>query len=388
MTASATSGVHGEGRRDPVGAREPHRRDDLPVRLIAPAYTIGVSDGQLNGTDRMRYSLIGRELVNDRTDAHLRRERMARASSRSSRATSRRSARVAALLEHNVPAVILSDGSVHPGDDPATGERLDSSRVPGRGRPRRRGPHARRAARVPGPGQLRGHVHVQHDADVHRRARPGAAAHDRAGLRRPAPHRASSPPSSSTCLVTMTREGLRPRDIVTPASPAQRGHGGDGHGRLDQRRAARRRDRARRGPRLLGGRDEPGRVQRAVAPAARRRQHAAVRGLFDGRHRREWAASPCVVKRAARRRLPRRDHPYVHGRDPRRAGAAARPAGARRRGRLPRARRRSSRRAACASCAATSRPRAARSSRSPASRAASWTGASPAGPACSTASER
>ena len=32
--------------------------DDLPVRLIAPAFTLGVSDGQLNGTDRMRYSLI------------------------------------------------------------------------------------------------------------------------------------------------------------------------------------------------------------------------------------------------------------------------------------------------------------------------------------------
>src|SRR5205085_11719971 len=48
------------------------RRDDLAVRLIAPAFTLGVSDGQLNGTDRMRYSLIGRELVNDATDVHLR----------------------------------------------------------------------------------------------------------------------------------------------------------------------------------------------------------------------------------------------------------------------------------------------------------------------------
>src|SRR5215510_12539631 len=47
------------------------RKDDLPVRLIAPAYTLGVSDGQLNGTDRMRYSLIGRELTNDSIDAHL-----------------------------------------------------------------------------------------------------------------------------------------------------------------------------------------------------------------------------------------------------------------------------------------------------------------------------
>ena len=31
--------------------------------LIAPAYTIGISDGQLNGTPKMRFSLIGRELV-------------------------------------------------------------------------------------------------------------------------------------------------------------------------------------------------------------------------------------------------------------------------------------------------------------------------------------
>ena len=46
--------------------------DDLAVRLIAPAYTVGVSDGQLNGTDRMRYSLIGREVVNDTMDMHLR----------------------------------------------------------------------------------------------------------------------------------------------------------------------------------------------------------------------------------------------------------------------------------------------------------------------------
>ena len=46
-------------------------RDDLPVRLIAPAFTVGVSDGQLNGTDRMRYSLTSRELVNDSTETHL-----------------------------------------------------------------------------------------------------------------------------------------------------------------------------------------------------------------------------------------------------------------------------------------------------------------------------
>ncbi|MDQ6836784.1 MAG: dihydroxy-acid dehydratase, partial [Actinomycetota bacterium] len=30
--------------------------EDLPVRLIAPAFTLGVSDGQLNGTPEMRFS--------------------------------------------------------------------------------------------------------------------------------------------------------------------------------------------------------------------------------------------------------------------------------------------------------------------------------------------
>lgn len=61
-------------------------RDDLAVRLIPPAFTIGVSDGQLNGTERMRYSLIGRE--------------------------------------DNQPAVVVSDGSVIPGLDPETGREL------------------------------------------------------------------------------------------------------------------------------------------------------------------------------------------------------------------------------------------------------------------------
>ena len=45
--------------------------DDLGIRLIAPAFTVGVSDGQLNGTPEMRFSLIGRELVNDAASVHL-----------------------------------------------------------------------------------------------------------------------------------------------------------------------------------------------------------------------------------------------------------------------------------------------------------------------------
>jgi dihydroxy-acid dehydratase len=98
--------------------------DDLPVRLIAPAFTLGVSDGQLNGTDRMRYSLTSRELVNDSTEAHLKANDLSGvvtvvACDKPPVGT------LAALLEHNAPALMLSDGSIHPGLDPVTGERID-----------------------------------------------------------------------------------------------------------------------------------------------------------------------------------------------------------------------------------------------------------------------
>src|SRR3954469_24768410 len=100
------------------------RRDDLAVRLVAPAYTLGVSDGQLNGTDRMRYSLIGRELVNDTIDVHLNANDVAGlvavvACDKPPVGT------LASVLERNVPAVLLSDGSIPPGTHPETGERID-----------------------------------------------------------------------------------------------------------------------------------------------------------------------------------------------------------------------------------------------------------------------
>ncbi|MDQ1477950.1 MAG: dihydroxy-acid dehydratase [Actinomycetota bacterium] len=99
-------------------------RDDLFVRLIPPTFTLGVSDGQLNGTDRMRFSLIGRELAHDGACLHL--------SASDVQGTIAVVAcdkppvgTVAALLEHNTPAVIMSDGSILPGTDPETGEPID-----------------------------------------------------------------------------------------------------------------------------------------------------------------------------------------------------------------------------------------------------------------------
>jgi dihydroxy-acid dehydratase len=97
---------------------------DVSVRLIPPAYTIGVSDGQLNGTDEMRFSLIGREITHDAITLHLSASQVQGciavvACDKPPVGT------LAAILEHNQPAVIFSDGSIRPGVDPETNEPID-----------------------------------------------------------------------------------------------------------------------------------------------------------------------------------------------------------------------------------------------------------------------
>jgi dihydroxy-acid dehydratase len=192
-------------------------RDDLRVRLIAPAYTIGVSDGQLNGTDRMRFSLLGREVVHDSVCLHLAANDVKGliavvACDKPPVGT------LAAVLEHNQPAVIVSDGSITPGADPQTGERID----------------------------LVAAFQVAGDADAEKRTR--YAMHGCPGFGSCAamytyntmqsfiavlgmePLWMVAPASEDTrrieafpeqlvhCLVTMTEKGIRPRDIVTPSS--------------------------------------------------------------------------------------------------------------------------------------------------------------------------
>src|SRR5690349_12445538 len=96
----------------------------LRLRLVQPEYTIATSDGIRNGTREMRYSLIGREVTHDALCEHL--------SATGLRGTIAVVAcdkppvgTLAALLEHNQPAIIMSDGAIHPGTDPNTGEKLD-----------------------------------------------------------------------------------------------------------------------------------------------------------------------------------------------------------------------------------------------------------------------
>ena len=96
----------------------------LPLRLVQPEYTIAVSDGIRNGTREMRYSLIGREVTNDALCEHL--EGTGLAGTIAVVACDKPPVgTLAALLEHNQPSIIMSDGTIRPGKDPVTGEALD-----------------------------------------------------------------------------------------------------------------------------------------------------------------------------------------------------------------------------------------------------------------------
>ena len=175
------------------------RRDDLPVRLIAPAYTIGVSDGQLNGTDRMRYSLIGRELANDshrrapereRGEGPDRRRRVRQAAGRHARGRPR------AQRAGGVPFRRLDQAraSIRRAASASTWSRRSRWRAI----PTPRRARAWRSTPAPDRAAAAGMFTYNTMQIVHRRARHGAAAHGRAAVRRSAPSDASSPSSSST----------------------------------------------------------------------------------------------------------------------------------------------------------------------------------------------
>ncbi|MEL6622482.1 MAG: dihydroxy-acid dehydratase, partial [Pseudomonadota bacterium] len=96
----------------------------LKMRLVAPEFTIATSDGIRNGTREMRYSLIGREVTHDALCEHLSATGLAGtiavvACDKPPVGT------LSALLEHNEPGIIMSDGPIHPGRDPETGDALD-----------------------------------------------------------------------------------------------------------------------------------------------------------------------------------------------------------------------------------------------------------------------
>jgi dihydroxy-acid dehydratase len=193
------------------------QRDGLPIRLIHPAYSLGVSDGQLNGTDRMRFSLIGRELTNDSTDMHLNANDVKGVIAVV--ACDKPPVGVlAAILEHNEPAVLVSDGSIHPGVDPETGERIDlvaAFQVAGDPDPLRRTRFALNAC--PGHGSCGGmftyNTMQSFIAVLGMEPLPmvAPASDDQRRVQ-------EFPEQLIDCLLTMTSRGIRPRDIVTPTS--------------------------------------------------------------------------------------------------------------------------------------------------------------------------
>ncbi len=193
------------------------RDDDLPVRLIAPAFTLGVSDGQLNGTDRMRYSLTSRELVNDSTEAHLEANDMAGvvtvvACDKPPVGT------LAALLQHNAPALMLSDGSIHPGVDPATGDPIDLVTAFQYAADPDDDVRARLALHAcPGLGSCGGMFTYNTmqtfigvlGMEPLQMVAPGSDDERRVS---------TFPDELAQLLANLTAKGIRPRDIVTPAS--------------------------------------------------------------------------------------------------------------------------------------------------------------------------
>ena len=191
--------------------------DDRAVRLIAPAFTLGVSDGQLNGTGRMRYSLIGREIVHDSTDVHLRANAVEGviavvACDKPPVGT------LAAMLEHDAPAVLLSDGSIRPGVDPGTRERLDlvaAFQAAG-------DPDAARRTRIalhscPGHGSCGG-MFTYNTMQTFLAVVGMEPLHMVSPASDDARRLTTFPDQLVDCLVTMADHGLRPRHIVTPAA--------------------------------------------------------------------------------------------------------------------------------------------------------------------------
>ena len=101
-----------------------HASDQMKMRLVQPEYTIATSDGIRNGTREMRYSLIGREVTHDSVCEHLSASGLEGTIAVVACDTPPVGT-LAAILEHDRPAIIVSDGTIRPGTDSVTNEPLD-----------------------------------------------------------------------------------------------------------------------------------------------------------------------------------------------------------------------------------------------------------------------
>ena len=159
----------------------------MPMRLVQPEYTVATSDGMRNGTPR-------NALLADRTRGHPRLGMRAPECERAGGCHRRGGLRQAAggYAGGHSRARSAGDHHVRWPDTPGGGFALRKADrhhhgLPGSGRYRCRIQAAHRARGMSRLRQLRWHVHLQHDADVHRRGRHAAVAHGRAALGRSVP---------------------------------------------------------------------------------------------------------------------------------------------------------------------------------------------------------
>lgn len=113
-----------EAIHDHLRSRLGRAEGQMPMRLVQPEYTVATSDGMRNGTREMRYSLIGREVTHDTICEHLSASGLEGtiavvACDKPPVGT------LAGLLEHNRPAIIMSDGPIRPGRDSVTEQPID-----------------------------------------------------------------------------------------------------------------------------------------------------------------------------------------------------------------------------------------------------------------------
>ncbi|MHA6616620.1 dihydroxy-acid dehydratase domain-containing protein [Pseudonocardia sp. DLS-67] len=190
---------------------------DLPVRLLAPNYSGGVSDGQRNGTPQMRYSLIGRETTNDGLSLHFEGSDI-RGLVAVVACDKPPVGATAAIMERNVPAVVLSDGSIRPGTDPLTGETIDlvsCFQVAGDPDLAKRERWARNAC--PGHGSCGGMF--TYNTMQSFIALLGLEPLHMVSPASEDPRRTEVFPEQVVdCLEIMTQRGITPRDIATPAA--------------------------------------------------------------------------------------------------------------------------------------------------------------------------
>src|ERR1700691_6761791 len=189
---------------------------DLQVRDIAPNFAGGISDGQRNGTPEMRYSLIGRETTNDGVCLHLEGSDV-RGVIAVVACDKPPVGTLAAILERNVPAVIMSDGSIRPGIDSRTGEGNDIiSCLQGAADP----PAERRRVALeasPGHGSCGGMF--TYNTMQSFIATCGMEPLHMVGPASQDPRRITEFPAQLLdALQVLTERNIRPRDIVTPAS--------------------------------------------------------------------------------------------------------------------------------------------------------------------------